>query len=65
MLVACFLCFLDGVFKLQAYLLRGTMYTLMSKVDDAMADLDCVINAGDDDKYTKVGSNLKTAQFTI
>ena len=42
------------MFKLQAYLLRGTMYTLLSKVDEAMADLGNVINAGDDDKYTKV-----------
>jgi len=47
----------DGIFKVQAYLLRGTMYTLMSKVDDAMADLQYVINAGDDDKYTKLISN--------
>lgn len=44
----------DGVFRLQAHLLRGTMYTLLSKVDEAMADLEQVIDAGDDDKFAKV-----------
>ena len=31
------------------------MYTLMSNVDNAIADLDVVINTDDDEKYSKVG----------
>lgn len=30
------------------------MYTLLSKIDEAMADLEQVINVGDDEKFSKV-----------
>eukprot|EP00112_Aurelia_sp_Birch-Aquarium-sp1_P019535 Seg4844.2 transcript_id=Seg4844.2/GoldUCD/mRNA.D3Y31 product="Mitochondrial import receptor subunit TOM70" protein_id=Seg4844.2/GoldUCD/D3Y31 len=47
----------DGAFKIQAYLLRGTMHTLMSSNDEALSDFDHVISVGDDDKYAKLISN--------
>ena len=51
---------------MHAYLLRGTMHTVMSNVDDAIADLENVINAGDDEKYSKVGfmQNFKRSPHT-
>ena len=50
--------FVDGVFKVQAALLRGTMYTLESSVDKAMADFERVVSTGDEPALSKVLKNF-------
>ncbi|XP_065055601.1 mitochondrial import receptor subunit TOM70-like [Rhopilema esculentum] len=47
----------DGVFKVKAALLRGTMYTLESSVDKAMADFERVVSTGDEPAFSKLVSN--------
>lgn len=43
----------------KALALRATMYTLMSQVDDAMSDIDEVINMDDNRASIKVNINHK------
>ena len=39
---------------MKAFALRGTLFTLISKVDEAVRDLTQVINADDENVSTKV-----------
>lgn len=43
-----------GLFYVKAFALRGTLYTLISKVDEAIEDLTQVIDADDENVSTKV-----------
>ena len=45
-----------GPFFVKAFALRGTLYTLISKVDDAIKDLTQVIDADDKNVSVKVHS---------
>ena len=42
-----YLLFIEGRFKIISTLLRGTLYTLMSDVDKAIADYNIVIESGE------------------
>ncbi|KXJ11106.1 mitochondrial import receptor subunit TOM70 [Exaiptasia diaphana] len=62
----------DSPFYAKAVALRATMYTLMSQIDDAMCDLDEVINMNDDKASIKLKINcllkrasLKAQQGTL
>ena len=46
-----------GPFFEKAFALRGTLYTLISKVDEAIKDLTQVIDADDKNVSVKVHSN--------
>ena len=48
------LCQGPGPLYIKAFALRGTLYTLISKVDEAVKDLTQVIDAGDKESSTKV-----------
>ena len=50
-----------GPLYIKAFALRGTLYTLISKVDDAVRDLTQVINAEDEQASTKVSCSLTSA----
>ena len=50
-----------GPLYIKAFALRGTLYTLISKVDDAVRDLTLVINAGDEQASTKVSCPLTSS----
>ena len=43
-----------GPLYIKAFALRGTLYTLISKVDEAVHDLTQVINSDDEQASTKV-----------
>ena len=50
-----------GPLYIKACALRGTLYTLISKVDEAVRDLTLVINAEDQQASTKVSCLLTSA----
>ena len=50
-----------GPLYIKAFALRGTLYTLISKVDEAVRDLTQVINAEDGHASTKVDCPLSSA----
>ena len=51
-------CVGTGPLYFKAFALRGTLYTLLSKVDEAVHDLTQVINADDEKTSTKVEYHL-------
>lgn len=54
MLSSCVFVLGPGPLYIKAFALRGTLYTLISKVDEAVRDLTLVINAEDEQASTKV-----------
>ena len=47
-----------GPLYIKAFALRGTMYTLISRVDEAVQDLTQVVDADSDETSTKVFFDL-------
>ena len=54
-----------GPFYIKALALRGTLYTLISKVDEAVHDLTQVINAADNNVSTKVDMQPDRSPVTL
>ena len=61
MLSSCVFVLGPGPLYIKAFALRGTLYTLISKVDEAVRDLTLVINAEDEQASTKVSCPLTSA----
>ena len=54
---------IDGKYKAKALLLRGTMYTLMSAIDKAVADFDELLKFEDNEENSKVCLFVKLSYF--
>ena len=52
-----------GPLYIKAFALRGTLYTLISEVDEAIHDLTQVVNADDEKVSIKVDCHLVSARF--